>query len=87
MAEQELTPQIFHVVQLRNGSVATAITHPSSGEESLTRSSGIIPGGIAAAVFIVCLLALYGVLWKCMASPPKRKKRKVKVRVQQRIPL
>lgn len=29
-------------------------------------------GAIAATVFIIFLLALYAVLWKCMVSPPKR---------------
>ncbi|XP_070761068.1 uncharacterized protein [Enoplosus armatus] len=77
------TRQLLHSVQLINGSTAAA-THPSGTEDSLTRSSGIIPGAIAATVFIAFLLALYAVLWKCMVSPPQRKHSKVRVRVQQR---
>ncbi|XP_065805051.1 uncharacterized protein sb:cb288 isoform X2 [Labrus bergylta] len=65
------------------GSTA-ASTRPSHTEESLTRTSGIIPGAIAATLFIAFLLALYAVLWKCMVSPPQRKHRKVRVRIKQR---
>nr|XP_046243967.1 uncharacterized protein sb:cb288 isoform X2 [Scatophagus argus] len=78
-----LTRQLLHTVQQRNGSTAAA-TPPSHAEDSLGKSSGIIPGAIAATVFISFLLALYAVLWKCMVSPPKRKHSKVRVRVQQR---
>ncbi|KAM9360856.1 uncharacterized protein ABDE67_001484 [Symphorus nematophorus] len=77
-----LTRQLLHTVQQRNGSTAAA-THPSYTEDSLTSSSGIIPGAIAATVFIAFLLGLYTVLWKCMVSPPQRKHSKVRVRVQQ----
>ncbi|TMS04113.1 hypothetical protein E3U43_001002 [Larimichthys crocea] len=68
-----LTWQLLHTVQQRNGSTAEA-TRPSSTEDSLSRSSGLIPGAIAATVFIAFLLALYAVLWKCMVSPPQRHK-------------
>ncbi|XP_071774647.2 uncharacterized protein LOC139926741 [Centroberyx gerrardi] len=86
MADPELTWQLLNAVQQRNGSTAAA-THPSSTEDPLARGSGIIPGAIAAAVFIAFLLALYAVLWKCMVSPPQRKKRKVRVREQRRSPV
>ncbi|KAG9354858.1 hypothetical protein JZ751_001571 [Albula glossodonta] len=64
----------------------TTTLHPPGTEAPLDRGSGIIPGGIAAAVFICFLLALYAVLWKCMVTPPKRstgrgKKKKKKRRV------
>ncbi|CAJ1069254.1 uncharacterized protein sb:cb288 [Xyrichtys novacula] len=75
--------QFLHTVHQRNASTAAA-THPSHTEDPLTRNSGIIPGAIAATVFITFLLALYAVLWKCMVSPPQRKHNKVRVRVQQR---
>ncbi|XP_070690319.1 uncharacterized protein [Pempheris klunzingeri] len=79
-----LTRQLLHTVEQGNGSTAAA-TRPSRTEDSLTRTSGIIPGAIAATVFIAFLLALYAVLWKCMVSPPppQRKHSKVRVRVQQ----
>ncbi|KAM4578686.1 uncharacterized protein V3H82_008043 isoform 1-T1 [Fundulus diaphanus] len=74
--------------ELLNANVSTAAaTRPSYTEDSLTRSSGIIPGAIAASVFIVFLLALYAVLWKCMTSPPKRRKSKRRVRAQQKMPV
>ncbi|XP_075994711.1 uncharacterized protein LOC142989172 [Genypterus blacodes] len=59
---------------------------PSHTEESLVRGNGIIPGAVAAAVFIAFLLALYAVLWKCMVSPPQRKRRTMRGRLQ-RAPL
>lgn len=34
--------------------------------------SGIVPGIIAASLFISLLLCLYAILWKCMVSMPKR---------------
>ncbi|KAG7489737.1 hypothetical protein JOB18_019180 [Solea senegalensis] len=83
MVDPDLPRQLLHAVQQRNGST-TAVTHPSSTEEPLTQSSGIIPGLIAATVFIALLLALYAVLWKCMVSPPQRKHSKVRVRIHQR---
>ncbi|XP_045559264.1 uncharacterized protein isoform X1 [Salmo salar] len=46
-------------------------------EESYKNTS---PRAIAAAVFIGFVLGLYAVLWKCMVSPPQRKKRRVRVR-------
>ncbi|XP_069379576.1 uncharacterized protein [Paralichthys olivaceus] len=83
MVDPDLTGQLFQAVQQRNGSAA-AVTLPSFTEDSVTSSSGIIPGAIAATVFITLLLALYAVLWKCMVSPPQRKHSKVRVRLQQR---
>ncbi|XP_051279681.1 uncharacterized protein sb:cb288 isoform X1 [Dicentrarchus labrax] len=77
------TWQLLHTVQQRNVTTAAA-TRPSQTDDSLTKSSGIIPGAIAATVFIAFLLALYAVLWKCMVSPPQRKHSKVRVRVHQR---
>ncbi|KAI1900902.1 hypothetical protein AGOR_G00054620 [Albula goreensis] len=70
-----------------NGNTTTTL-HPPGTEAPLDRGSGIIPGGIAAAVFISFLLALYAVLWKCMVTPPKRstgrgKKKKKKRRVSE----
>ncbi|KAM9858041.1 uncharacterized protein ACBR49_020097 [Aulostomus maculatus] len=83
MVDPDLTWRALHV-QHTNGSTA-ASTHPSGTEESLSgSSSGIVPGVIAAAVFITFLLTLYAVLWKCMVSPPQRKRRKVRVRPQPR---
>ncbi|KAF1389405.1 hypothetical protein PFLUV_G00073090 [Perca fluviatilis] len=73
MGDPDLTRQLLHTVQQRNGSTAAA-THPALTEDSLTSSSGIIPGAIAATVFIAFLLALYAVLWKCMVSPPPQRK-------------
>lgn len=83
MVDPDLREQLLHTVQQRNVS-ATAATLPSHAEDSLTKSSGIIPGAIAATVFIAFILALYAVLWKCMVSPPQRKPSKVRVRGQQR---
>ncbi|XP_069038501.1 uncharacterized protein [Lepisosteus oculatus] len=57
-------------------------TQPTAGSE-VVRGSGIIPGGIAAAVFISFLLALYAVLWKCMVAAPKRHEKKRKAKTQQ----
>ncbi|XP_078522885.1 uncharacterized protein LOC144791938 [Lissotriton helveticus] len=37
-----------------------------------TPPSGIVPGIIAASLFISFLLCLYAILWKCMVSMPKR---------------
>ncbi|KAL3062644.1 uncharacterized protein sb:cb288 isoform X1 [Trematomus bernacchii] len=83
MVDSDLTQQLLQNVQHRNGSTAAA-TRPSHTEDSLTSRSGIIPGAIAATVFIAFLLALYAVLWKCMVSPPQRKHSKLRVRVKQR---
>ncbi|XP_060927234.1 uncharacterized protein sb:cb288 [Limanda limanda] len=83
MGDPDLTGQLFQAIQQRNGSAA-AVTLPSSTEDPSTTISGIIPGAIAAAVFITFLLALYAVLWKCMVSPPQRKHSKVRVRLQPR---
>ncbi|XP_051896744.1 uncharacterized protein sb:cb288 isoform X2 [Pristis pectinata] len=35
-------------------------------------ANGIIPGMIAATIFIVFLLGLYTILWKCMSFQTKR---------------
>ncbi|XP_068167196.1 uncharacterized protein sb:cb288 [Antennarius striatus] len=83
MVDPDLVVQQFlHADQQRNASSGSTL--PSHTEDSLTWSSGIIPGAIAAAVFIAFILALYTVLWKCMVSPPQRKKSKMRVRGQQR---
>ncbi|KAK5932230.1 hypothetical protein CgunFtcFv8_003953 [Champsocephalus gunnari] len=74
MVDSDLT--LLQNAQHRNASTAAA-TRPSHTEDSLTSSSGIIPGAIAATVFIAFLLALYAVLWKCMVSPPQRKHCKI----------
>nr|XP_057926980.1 uncharacterized protein sb:cb288 [Doryrhamphus excisus] len=79
MGDPDLTWQALQVLQ-RNGSTAAA-ARPSSAEDDV--NNGIIPGAIAAALFIVLLLGLYAVLWKCMVSPPQRKRRKVRARVHQ----
>ncbi|XP_037832256.1 uncharacterized protein sb:cb288 [Kryptolebias marmoratus] len=78
--------QLFLPVQQRNISTAAAAC-PSCTEDPLTRSSGIIPGAVAATVFIAFLLSLYAVLWKCMMSPPRRKKSKLRARVKQKTPV
>ncbi|KAF3695558.1 hypothetical protein EXN66_Car011234 [Channa argus] len=79
-----VTRQLFNSYLQTNGS-ATAATRPSGSESPVTKqSSGIIPGAIAATVFIAFILALYAVLWKCMVSPPQRKHSKVRVRIQQK---
>ncbi|XP_047446982.1 uncharacterized protein sb:cb288 [Mugil cephalus] len=79
MVDPDLRVQLLHIDQQRNVSTA-AVTHPSS-EDSIVAPNGIIPGLIAATVFITFLLALYAVLWKCMVSPPRRKHSKLRVRV------
>ncbi|XP_061672086.1 uncharacterized protein sb:cb288 [Syngnathoides biaculeatus] len=79
MVDPDLTWQALQ----RNGSTAAAV-RPSSTEDALNTSNGIIPGAIAAAMFITMLLGLYAVLWKCMVSPPQRKRRKIRARLQQR---
>ncbi|XP_060787276.1 uncharacterized protein sb:cb288 [Neoarius graeffei] len=56
----------------RNGSV---VASPAPITERPIHH-GLLPGMIAAVIFIILLLALYTVLWKCMVSPPKRGKRK-----------
>ncbi|XP_061880225.1 uncharacterized protein sb:cb288 isoform X2 [Entelurus aequoreus] len=82
MVDPDLTWQTLQVLQ-KNGSTAAA-ARPSSRDDALDTSNGIIPGAIAAALFIAMLLGLYAVLWKCMVSPPQRKRRKVRARVHQR---
>nr|XP_055024493.1 uncharacterized protein sb:cb288 [Misgurnus anguillicaudatus] len=58
----------------RNGSITA--NPPAHDGNPAERTSGIIPGAIAGAVFIGFLLALYAVLWKCMVTQPKRRKRR-----------
>ncbi|XP_068422365.1 uncharacterized protein sb:cb288 [Clinocottus analis] len=82
MVDPDVTLQLFHSVQLSNDSTAAA--RPSGPDDSVPSGSGIVPGAIAAAVFIALLLALYAVLWRCMVAPPRRKHSKVRVRVKQR---
>ncbi|XP_002663231.1 uncharacterized protein sb:cb288 [Danio rerio] len=65
----------------RNGSVTGG--KPPLADTPVSRQSGIIPGAIAAAVFIAFLLALYTVLWKCMISPPKRRKKRASLRAHE----
>ncbi|XP_061586058.1 uncharacterized protein sb:cb288 [Cololabis saira] len=85
MVDPVVGEQLLHTAQHRPVQVSTAATtRPSYTEESSARSSGIIPGAIAAAVFIALLLGLYAVLWKCMTSSQQRKHKKVRIRVQQK---
>ncbi|KAG8574527.1 hypothetical protein GDO81_009217 [Engystomops pustulosus] len=35
-------------------------------------ASGLVPGLIAAGIFIMFLLCLYAILWKCMVSAPQK---------------
>ncbi|XP_073674610.1 uncharacterized protein [Garra rufa] len=65
----------------RNGSVTAS--PPPLAETPMNRESGIIPGAIAAAVFIGFLLALYAVLWKCMVKQPKRRKKRVSLKARE----
>ncbi|KAG7476865.1 hypothetical protein MATL_G00087320 [Megalops atlanticus] len=58
-----------------HGNGSTATPHPSHTNHTLTRGSGIVPGAIAAAVFIGFLLVLYALLWKCMVKAPRRKEK------------
>lgn len=59
---------------LSSGSTVGA---PGPGSDTPVGSaSGIVPGIIAAAVFISFLLALYAVLWKCMVTAPKRQEKR-----------
>ncbi|CAH2274968.1 Hypothetical predicted protein [Pelobates cultripes] len=52
--------------------------HPtnSSSIDSGHRS-GLVPGLIAAAIFIVFLLCLYTILWRCMVSQSKRHRKRL----------
>ncbi|KAG7332058.1 hypothetical protein KOW79_003892 [Hemibagrus wyckioides] len=65
-------PAWFPLTSDRNSSL---VASPAPVTEK-PRHSGIVPGLIAAGIFIILLLALYTVLWKCMVSPPRRGKRK-----------
>ncbi|XP_047011334.1 uncharacterized protein sb:cb288 [Ictalurus punctatus] len=65
-------PAWLSLTSQRNGSL---VASPAPITERPKRS-GIVPGLIAAGIFIMLLLALYTALWKCMVSPPKRGKRK-----------
>ncbi|KAG8441014.1 hypothetical protein GDO86_006667 [Hymenochirus boettgeri] len=40
--------------------------------------SGLVPGLIAATIFIAFLLCLYTILWKCMVSHSNRKGKRTK---------
>ncbi|KAK2898842.1 hypothetical protein QQF64_031833 [Cirrhinus molitorella] len=71
----------LHSSSDRNGSVTGS--PPPLAETPMNRESGIIPGAIAAAVFIGFLLALYAVLWKCMVTQPKRRKRRVSLKARE----
>lgn len=84
--DPDLTWLRLNPVPLRNaGSTAGSIAaHNTITEDSVSGSSGIVPAIVAAALFITFLLTLYAVLWKCMVSPPQRKKSKLRVRVQQK---
>ncbi|XP_029460052.1 uncharacterized protein LOC115092844 isoform X3 [Rhinatrema bivittatum] len=44
------------------------------------QKSGIVPGIIAAAIFISFLLCLYAILWKCMVYAPKRNMKRHKAK-------
>ncbi|XP_067879154.1 uncharacterized protein sb:cb288 [Heterodontus francisci] len=48
--------------------------HSHTNESTVARQSGIVPGIVAAAIFIAFLLGLYTVLWKCMSFQNKRHK-------------
>ncbi|XP_041089571.1 uncharacterized protein sb:cb288 [Polyodon spathula] len=65
---QDLVQQVFGSRGIRNDS-----TESTRGRGVTERGNGIVPGGIAAAVFIALLLGLYTILWKCMGTAPKRK--------------
>ncbi|XP_034152595.1 uncharacterized protein sb:cb288 isoform X2 [Esox lucius] len=72
-------PWVHSTKQHSNGSQSSTANPPPSHMDPLARGSGIIPGAIAAAVFIGFILALYTVLWKCMVSPPQRLRKRVRV--------
>ncbi|XP_059379959.1 uncharacterized protein sb:cb288 [Carassius carassius] len=65
----------------RNGSATTS--PPTIAETAMNRESGIIPGAIAAAVFIGFLLALYAALWKCMVKQPGRRKKRARPKARE----
>ncbi|XP_072560176.1 uncharacterized protein [Paramormyrops kingsleyae] len=46
------------------------------------KTSGIVPGLIAAGLFILFLLGLYALLWRCMVSQPSRRQRKERARAR-----
>lgn len=83
VVDPDMTWPRVNTAPLRNAGSAAA-THPAFTEGSQTGTSGIVPALFAAALFITFLLALYAVLWKCMVSPPQRKKSNWRVRLQQR---
>ncbi|XP_033852593.2 uncharacterized protein LOC117397817 [Acipenser ruthenus] len=70
---QDLTQQEFGSRGIHNDSTLFTWTEPPRGRGVTERGNGIVPGGIAAAVFIGLLLGLYAILWKCMVTAPKRK--------------
>ncbi|KAL2092503.1 hypothetical protein ACEWY4_012301 [Coilia grayii] len=60
----------------------------SHTKKPLEPGSGIVPGMTAAAVFIGFVLAIYALLWKCMVSPPRwKKKRRKRLLVRDPRPL
>ncbi|XP_078808450.1 uncharacterized protein LOC110015603 [Oryzias latipes] len=79
MVEVEKTELLLRTFQ--GGNVSSEASCPSCTEGSPNSSSGIIPGIVAATVFITFLLALYTVLWRCMTSPRQRKRSKVRARL------
>ncbi|RVE67963.1 hypothetical protein OJAV_G00086800 [Oryzias javanicus] len=72
---------------LQGGNVSSRTSCPSCIEGSPSRSSGIIPGIVAAAIFITFLLSLYAVLWRCMTSPRQRKRSKARARMKKSSPV
>ncbi|XP_039624551.1 uncharacterized protein sb:cb288 [Polypterus senegalus] len=78
---QDLTWRSLGLSGISNGSTEHTKwlpTKPTSSKDEMARGSGIIPAGIAAAVFIGFLLLLYAILWKCMVAGASRKKKKIK---------
>ncbi|KAK2840691.1 hypothetical protein Q7C36_012270 [Tachysurus vachellii] len=65
------SPAVLPITSERNSSL---VASPTPVTEK-PRPSGIVPGLVAAGIFIILLLALYTALWKCMVSPPRRGKR------------
>ncbi|KAM4678044.1 uncharacterized protein O3C94_010043 isoform 2-T3 [Discoglossus pictus] len=61
----------------------------SSDNSELEHRSGLVPGLIAASIFIMFLLCLYTILWRCMVSQAHRnakRYRKSKKRIPTPIP-
>ncbi|CAJ0943405.1 unnamed protein product [Ranitomeya imitator] len=56
-----------------NGNWKSPPSHfTNSSKISPGHPSGLVPGLIAAGIFIMFLLCLYAILWKCMVSPPHK---------------